>query len=242
MPITRQTFDFMAELYDHNNKKWFDANRQRYIDHVREPIKELAESLSVPVGMILPDFVGKAHISRINNDIRFSPDKKPYKEHVWIAFREDNPAPAQLFVYISRNGWGAGAAIGSPTKEHLHDWRRNLIENADVWVRYGKAMGLGKKVPIYTETVYKKPLYDDIPDEVYEPVQAKGVWVVEEGTKRKLKPVENDFYIELCKLLPTYIFMSSPRGQLKSNLAKLGKSIKTADRSIAKIWSAVKGG
>ena len=239
MPITKETFRFMAELWENNNKKWFDNNRQRYIEHVREPIKELASDLTIPVHTILPDFNGKPKISRINADIRFHPKKKPYKEHIWMAFREDNPAPADMFVYIDRAGWGAGAGIGALKKEPLDNWRRNLIEHVDTWKKYGKVVGLGKKILIYTEGDYRKPLFPNIPDDVFRPVQAKGVWIVEKSNKTKRKPTDADFFNALCRVLPVYTFMSSTPKNLTSNLKKLDKSLKPHSKEIEEIWKAV---
>ena len=82
MPIGTESFQFMKDLWDNNNKSWFDENRKRYEKVLRNPMKELAEDLSGPISIILPEFTGKVKVSRINNDIRFSPNKPPYKEHM----------------------------------------------------------------------------------------------------------------------------------------------------------------
>lgn len=37
--LSRETFDFMGDLWKNNSRKWFDDNRQRYEDHVRKPLK-----------------------------------------------------------------------------------------------------------------------------------------------------------------------------------------------------------
>jgi len=72
--LTQETYDFLAELEKNNSKVWFDENRKRYEQFVRQPIKSLAEALDDPVSLIMTEFDGKSKISRINNDIRFTPN------------------------------------------------------------------------------------------------------------------------------------------------------------------------
>src|SRR6056300_1464554 len=80
--ITKEYFDFFAELEKNNNKEWFDKNRKRYAKHVKEPFKKLVSDLITEVSFIDSDIATlepKNAIFRINRDIRFSNDKTPYK-------------------------------------------------------------------------------------------------------------------------------------------------------------------
>ncbi|MBD3233373.1 MAG: DUF2461 family protein [candidate division Zixibacteria bacterium] len=240
MPITKETFQFMADLWDNNNKNWFNQNRERYVEHVREPMKELADSLIAPVSAFLPDFNGKPKISRINADIRFNPKKKPYKEHVWISFYEEGQPISELFVYIGRNGWGAGVGAGARKREELDTWRENLLTHTDHWRNYAKAIGLGKNIMAHTGDPYKKPLYDDIPEDVYEEVQAKNIWIVDNGIRRKQKPAADDFFERLCIFLPTYFFQTLPGKKLLTRLKDLGTTPKAPTPKVEKVWKAVK--
>lgn len=74
--------DFFIELAPNNNKEWFDLNRDRYENNVREPFKKFVVHLTEKMTKDLPDLKGlepKDCIFRINRDIRFSKDKTPYK-------------------------------------------------------------------------------------------------------------------------------------------------------------------
>ena len=46
--ISEESFQFMADLYESNNKEWFAENRKRYEKNVRQPIKAMAEALVDP--------------------------------------------------------------------------------------------------------------------------------------------------------------------------------------------------
>ena len=75
---------FLRELEKCNNKEWFDANRSRYEESVREPFFRFVAEVIEKVSAVDPavDISPKEAIFRINRDIRFSKDKRPYKTSV----------------------------------------------------------------------------------------------------------------------------------------------------------------
>lgn len=238
--ISEETFKFMADLWENNNKAWFDENRKRYEEYVRKPMKTMAELLSDPVSEILPEFSGKPSISRINNDIRFTPHKPPYKEHVWISFSKGSSCLADIFVAIGRKGWAAGCGIGAPRKEPLDRWRQNLLKFQDLWRRYAEAIKLGKEVNIFINDSYKKHLFPEIPEDLKLLVQAKSVWLVEEPRWEFNDNTGNAFFSALCRFLPIFLFMEIPVYELPGRLAELGGRIKAPDKEVGKVWTVLK--
>lgn len=74
--------DFFIELAPNNNKDWFDLNRDRYANSVREPFKKFVSHMIEKMSKDMPELKGlepKDCTFRINRDIRFSKDKTPYK-------------------------------------------------------------------------------------------------------------------------------------------------------------------
>jgi uncharacterized protein (TIGR02453 family) len=65
---------FLDELEVNNNRDWFLAHRATYDTACREPMEALLAELE-------PKY-GPGKLFRINRDIRFSPDKSPYKTHL----------------------------------------------------------------------------------------------------------------------------------------------------------------
>ena len=77
--------DFFIELAPNNHKDWFDENRKRYENSVKEPFKNFVNHIISKLAEIDPTFKeleAKDCIFRINRDIRFSKDKQPYKMQV----------------------------------------------------------------------------------------------------------------------------------------------------------------
>ena len=75
---------FFRELAANNEKPWFDANRKRYEKNIREPFHSLVADMIIRINADDPDVMitSKEAIFRINRDIRFSADKRPYKTHM----------------------------------------------------------------------------------------------------------------------------------------------------------------
>lgn len=78
--------EFLAELSANNSKTWFDQNRSRYKE-VQGFINEQTERLIELIALFDPGVRGvtvKESTYRIYRDIRFSPNKTPYKTHIGI--------------------------------------------------------------------------------------------------------------------------------------------------------------
>lgn len=83
--FSKEFLDFFIELAPNNNKDWFDANRSRYENYVRDPFKLFVQHIIDSIAKShheFKDLQAKDCIFRINRDIRFSNDKTPYKMNV----------------------------------------------------------------------------------------------------------------------------------------------------------------
>lgn len=80
--FTPDFLKFFIDLASNNNKDWFDQNRKRYEDSVKEPFKKFVQHMIDELAKkdkTFKDLEAKDCIFRINRDIRFSKDKTPYK-------------------------------------------------------------------------------------------------------------------------------------------------------------------
>lgn len=82
----KQVLDFLSELYYNNDRGWFEANRPRYQAALAE-FNAFAERLIEAIGGFDASVRGlalKDCTYRIYRDVRFSPDKRPYKTHMGV--------------------------------------------------------------------------------------------------------------------------------------------------------------
>jgi uncharacterized protein (TIGR02453 family) len=100
----KPALQFFHGLKRDNSKAFFEANRQVYEEQVRQPMEALLAEIERDLG---PDIEVK--IFRLNRDLRFSPDKRPYKEHLG-AYLSSARAGG---VYLQVSNDGLYLAIGS---------------------------------------------------------------------------------------------------------------------------------
>lgn len=85
--IKSDTFRFLNELAENNNREWFQAHKQQH-DEARENVitfvAQLISGLSKIDVTIPADLDPKDCVMRIYRDIRFSKDKTPYKTNFGI--------------------------------------------------------------------------------------------------------------------------------------------------------------
>ena len=83
MNTNAQIIQFLKELSLHNNREWFQENKARY-DVLRNAFIDEVQQLINRITLFDPEIAGleaKDCLFRIYRDIRFSPNKTPYKTH-----------------------------------------------------------------------------------------------------------------------------------------------------------------
>src|SRR6266568_113332 len=97
----RSTLTFLQDLGANNNKQWFDRNRARYVT-ARGAFEEFITDLILNFGRVedLPGVTAKECMFRINRDIRFSPDKTPYKTSMSAVLGRGGRKPVGRSYYV----------------------------------------------------------------------------------------------------------------------------------------------
>jgi uncharacterized protein (TIGR02453 family) len=87
-----ESLKFLIDLANNNNKQWFDINRSRYEKYILDPSKSFVTTIGPKLKSISLDINADPRVNyslfRLNRDVRFSPDKSPYKTHIGIIFWE----------------------------------------------------------------------------------------------------------------------------------------------------------
>jgi uncharacterized protein (TIGR02453 family) len=100
----KPALQFFHGLKRDNSKAFFEAHRQIYEEQVRQPMEALLAEVERDLG---PDVEVK--IFRLNRDLRFTPDKRPYKEHLGAYL--STAGAGGLYLQVSDDG--LYLAIGS---------------------------------------------------------------------------------------------------------------------------------
>ena len=128
--IQQESFQFLADLKNNNNREWFLANKKRYEtykknyhDFVAVIIKELS---SFDPGISQLDI--KDCTFRINRDIRFSKDKSPYKTHmgIWLSTDKSCKNAPGYYIHFDTEKPFIAAGLYCPESSELKKVRREI--------------------------------------------------------------------------------------------------------------------
>jgi len=169
--------EFFKELAANNHKDWFDENRTRYKNTVKEPFENFIADLVQELSKYDADLKGvdpKKTIFRINRDIRFSKDKSPYKLNRSAAISKGGKkdrAGAGIYVQLGPEMVALAGGAYEMHKEQLMQLRnyiannqknfRKAIESKEFKDHYGEVRGEeNKRLPNkeLTEAAEKEPL------------------------------------------------------------------------------------
>jgi uncharacterized protein (TIGR02453 family) len=126
----REAFMFWARLEKHNNREWFQANKDVYERACRQPLQALVNELK--------PLHGGGKISRINRDMRFARDKSPYKSYIAAGV-------GNSYISLSKQGVWVGTGMYKPEPAVLARFRAAVADDESGAVLAQLVRGLRRK-------------------------------------------------------------------------------------------------
>jgi uncharacterized protein (TIGR02453 family) len=139
--FSHDLFGFLEELRSNNRREWFEVNRARYERDVREPMLAFIDDFAPRLRKISAKVIADPRPSggsmfRIYRDVRFSPDKRPYKTHVAARFSHvmarDVHAPG-FYVHLEPDSVFFAAGIWHPNPATLGRIRDFIVKHSAQW-------------------------------------------------------------------------------------------------------------
>jgi uncharacterized protein (TIGR02453 family) len=134
-------FAFFRELKANNNRAWFEANKQRFRDSVQAPMSDFITAMAPRLAKISKQFVADPRpnggsMFRIYRDVRFSKDKRPYKEHAACHFRhvlgKDVHVPG-FYMHFAPGEVVFGGGLWMPPSDALAKIREAIAAKPQAW-------------------------------------------------------------------------------------------------------------
>ena len=141
--VTPTTFAFFRELAEHNDRAWFEKNKERYHREVRDPLLRFVADFGAKLPKLSkhmladPRPVGGS-LFRIYRDTRFAKDKSPYKTHAGVTFRHEEGRDVHgpiFYLHIEPGRVFAAAGLWHPPPETLKQIRDAIVEKPERWRR-----------------------------------------------------------------------------------------------------------
>jgi len=143
--LPKDFFAFFRELKANNNRAWFEENKPRYRDSVQAPLSEFISAMTPHVKKLSKNFVcdprpNGGSMFRIYRDVRFSKDKRPYKEHAACHFRHvagrDVHAPG-FYMHFAPAEVFFGGGSWTPEPDALANIRSAIASKPAAWKKIG---------------------------------------------------------------------------------------------------------
>lgn len=131
---TQKILIFLDQLKKNNQKAWMDENKKQY-EEAKKIFEEVIQQLIANISQFDADIAGmeaKQCIFRINRDIRFSPDKTPYKINFGASMQKGGKKSQASGYYIHIQPEGESFLAGGmymPTADILAKVRQEIDYN-----------------------------------------------------------------------------------------------------------------
>ena len=134
--IYPETLQFLSELKKNNNREWFQKQKSEYV-MIRKNFEDFAYVLlenlkSFDITLLNIDI--KQSLFRIYRDVRFSPNKEPYKTHFGVYFAKNggkNSNLAGYYFHLDPEESFFGGGIYMPIPEYLKTIRKEIFYQID---------------------------------------------------------------------------------------------------------------
>jgi uncharacterized protein (TIGR02453 family) len=146
-------FAFFRELKENNERPWFEANKERFRESVQGSMSEFIAALAPHLARVSKEFIADPRpnggsMFRIYRDVRFSRDKRPYKEHGACQFRHrlgrDVHAPG-FYVHLAPGEVFVGGGLWMPEADALFKVRSTIAAKTAQWKRVANGRDFARR-------------------------------------------------------------------------------------------------
>jgi uncharacterized protein (TIGR02453 family) len=200
-------FNFLEELRQNNRREWFEENRARYESDVREPMLTFIADFAPRLKKISSKFLADPRplggsMFRIYRDVRFSPDKRPYKTHVSARFSHvigrDVHAPG-FYLHLEPGSVFFGAGIWHPEPSTLNRIRDFIVLNPRQWKKSVDDLSFSKLWALKGDALSRPPEgYDPAHPMIHHLKRKDFIAIASLSEADALSPSFIDRFAEVC--------------------------------------------
>ena len=163
--FTPQLFRFLRDLEKHNDREWFQENKWRYDEYVRDPFLKFIEDFRPRLNSISPHFIADpkpvgGSLLRIYRDMRFRKNQPPYKTMVAARFPhrayKERSAPG-LYLHLDTQRSFFACGLWHPDGDTRALVRESIINEPAKWKRAAKSKTFESQWDLSTELFKKTP-------------------------------------------------------------------------------------
>lgn len=137
--MDKKILAFLRSLRRHNDREWFNANKDKYLE-VKASVEKLTATLIAGVSEFDPDAARlnpSDCLYRIYRDTRFSSDKTPYKTHIGIyinpPYGKKSPR-CGYYLHLEPDNILVAGGCWCPESKILKAIRQDIYDNVDEYI------------------------------------------------------------------------------------------------------------
>ena len=230
--FTDETFDFFTAIQFNNNTEFFHSNHDWYIDSVRKPCLALAEALSDAVEAVDDDLERRPNrvLSRINRDLRFSRDKSPYRDHLWLGYRHPARETGRerfeeglpgLYFEIDAQSASYGMGAYAENRPLMNGLRRRMLTEPEAFIELLDAVQ-GEFTP-FLRTFKRMKLPDELHPALRPWYPVRGFWLektITDFSLLKSPALADEVAGGFTRLAPIYRYVMSTPPEMDADATK----------------------
>jgi uncharacterized protein (TIGR02453 family) len=163
--FTPALFTFLRDLKRHNDRAWFNHNKARYEEQVKEPALRFVADFAPHLAKISKHLVADPRpvggsLFRIHRDTRFAKDKTPYKTSVGIHFRHRNAKDAHapgLYLHLDPGECFFALGLWMPETAVANRIRGAIVDDPKAWTRVVAAKAFSRDFELGGEKLKRPP-------------------------------------------------------------------------------------
>jgi len=148
--IPPSAFAFLRALKRNNDRSWFNANKERYVAELRDPLLHFIAAFAPKLAKINRHLIADpspngGSLFRIYRDTRFAKDKSPYKTHAGLYFAppggRESPG-AGFYLHVEPGNVFMAGGIWHPDPDTLKRIRDAIAAKPAPWKKAKKSVPL----------------------------------------------------------------------------------------------------
>ena len=207
--FTPALFEFLSDLAGNNNREWFQDNKARYEQDVRDALVQFVSDFGDRLQEISPHMVADPRLSggsvfRIYRDVRFSKDKSPYKTNAGMHFRHEVGREVHgpgLYLHLQPGQVFAAAGIWRPNSATIGKIRGAIVANPDRWKSIVNEDEFNSMYSLEGESLKRAPRGIDPEHPLIDHLKLKSFAATTSFTQEEAcSPDFMDVYADACKV------------------------------------------
>ena len=201
-----ETLKLFLDIRFQNDKTYFAEHKPRYERDVKAVFHAFIESLAPTMQEIDPLMEIRPYkcLARIHRDTRFSKDKSPFRDHLWLCFRraaEPREGSVNFFFELGPTTLGWGMGTWGENRPMMDALRRRIAANPKAAEKALKAAKLSENdFALFGSTWKRIDIPDNVPECLHSWYAGREIYVGKQhpdmrliGTDAILEQVRADF-------------------------------------------------